>query len=44
MLPSRNMRGQEGIRITGLPLGRPPKNISNKTKQQAQEDEKNWTP
>ena len=31
---------EKGIRISGVPLGRPPKNISNKTKQQAQEDER----
>ena len=30
---------EKGIRISGVPLGRPPKNISNKTKQQAREDE-----
>lgn len=31
---------EKGIRISGVPLGRPPKNISNKNKQQAQEDER----
>ncbi len=30
----------KGIRISGVPLGRPPKNISDKTKQQAREDER----
>ena len=30
---------EKGIRISGVPLGRPPKNISNKTKRQSQEDE-----
>jgi transposase, IS5 family len=30
----------KGITISGVPLGRPPKNISNKTKKQAQEDER----
>ncbi len=30
----------KGIRISGVPLGRPPKNISEKTKQQAREDER----
>lgn len=30
----------KGIRISGVPLGRPAKNISNKTKKQAQEDER----
>lgn len=30
---------EKGIRISGVPLGRPPKNISEKTKQQAREDE-----
>jgi hypothetical protein len=29
-----------GIRISGLPLGRPPKNISKSTKKQAQDDER----
>jgi hypothetical protein len=35
---------EKGIRITGLPLGRPPKNISLETKKQTIEDEKirNW--
>lgn len=31
---------EKGIRISGVPLGRPPKNISDKTKQQAREDER----
>ena len=31
---------EKGIRISGVPLGRPPKNISNKTKKQAREDER----
>ena len=31
---------EKGIRISGVPLGRPPKNISDKTKKQAQEDER----
>ncbi len=31
---------EKRIRISGVALGRPPKNISNKTKKQAQEDEK----
>lgn len=31
---------EKGMRISGVPLGRPPKNISDKTKQQAQEDER----
>jgi transposase, IS5 family len=31
---------EKGIRISGVPLGRPPKNISNKTKKQAIEDER----
>lgn len=31
---------EKGIRISGIPLGRPPKNISEKTKQQAREDER----
>jgi hypothetical protein len=30
----------KGIRISGVPLGRPPKNISDKIKKQAQEDER----
>lgn len=30
----------KGIRISGVPLGRPPKNISDKVKQQAREDER----
>ena len=30
----------KGIRISGVPLGRPPKNIREKTKQQAREDER----
>lgn len=30
---------EKGIRISGTPLGRPPKNISIETKKQAQEDE-----
>ncbi len=31
---------EKGIRISGVPLGRPPQNISDKTKRQAQEDER----
>ena len=31
---------EKGIRISGVPLGRPPKNISEKTKQQARKDER----
>jgi hypothetical protein len=31
---------EKGIRISGVPLGRPPKNISEKTKQQVREDER----
>ena len=31
---------EKGIRISGVPLGRPPKNISDKTKQKAREDER----
>ena len=31
---------ERGIRISGPPLGRPPKNVSRETKQQAREDEK----
>lgn len=31
---------EKGIRISGVPLGRPPKNISEKAKQQAREDER----
>ena len=31
---------EKGIRMSGTPLGRPPKNISIETKKQAQEDEK----
>jgi hypothetical protein len=30
---------ERGIRISGIPLGRPPKNISKETKKQALEDE-----
>lgn len=30
----------KGIRMSGVPLGRPPQNINNKTKKQAQEDER----
>ena len=30
----------KGIRISGVPLGRPPKNLNDKTKKQAQEDER----
>ena len=40
---TRNNRAfckEKGIRISGVPLGRPPKNITNKTKQQARDDEK----
>jgi hypothetical protein len=41
--PTRKNRAfckEKGIRISGVPLGRPPKNISEKTKKQAQEDER----
>lgn len=31
---------ERGIRISGPPLGRPPKNVSKETKKQAQDDEK----
>ncbi len=31
---------QRGIRISGPPLGRPPKNVSRETKKQAQDDER----
>lgn len=31
---------EKGIRISGAPLGRPPKNISKETKKQAQDDER----
>ncbi|MGL4882496.1 MAG: IS5 family transposase, partial [Waterburya sp.] len=31
---------EKGIRISGVPLGRPPKNISDQTKKQAQKDER----
>ena len=31
---------ERGIRISGPPLGRPPKNVSNQTKKQAQDDER----
>lgn len=31
---------EKGIRISGVPLGRPPKNLSDKTKQRARDDEK----
>ena len=31
---------ERGIRISGSPLGRPPKNVSKETKKQAQEDER----
>jgi transposase, IS5 family len=31
---------EKGIRISGLPLGRPPKNVSKKIKKQAQNDER----
>jgi transposase, IS5 family len=31
---------ERGIRISGVPLGRPPKNISKETKQQARSDER----
>lgn len=40
---TRNNRAfcqEKGIRISGIPLGRSPKNISDKTKKQAQEDER----
>ena len=31
---------EKGIRISGPPLGRPPKNVSKETKKQAREDER----
>ena len=31
---------ERGIRISGPPLGRPPKNVSNQTKKQARDDER----
>jgi IS5 family transposase len=31
---------EKGIRISGVPLGRPPRNISDKTKEKAREDER----
>ena len=31
---------EKGIRISGLPLGRPPANVSKEKKKQAQKDEK----
>ena len=31
---------ERGIRISGSPLGRPPKNLSKKAKKQAKEDER----
>ena len=31
---------ERGIRISGLPLGRPPKNVSKEKKKQALEDER----
>ena len=31
---------EKGIRISGPPLGRPPKNVSKETKKQAQDDER----
>lgn len=40
---TRKNRGfckEKGIRISGVPLGRPPKNISEKSQQQAREDER----
>lgn len=40
---TRNNRAfckEKGIRISGVPLGRPPKNIRDKIKKQAQEDER----
>ena len=35
---------ERGIRISGLPLGRPPVNISKETKQQALEDDNHSFP
>lgn len=37
---NRDWCKERGIRISGVPLGRPPKNISKKTKQQARSDER----
>ena len=37
---NRSFCKEKGIRISGVPLGRPPKNISGKIKQQAREDER----
>lgn len=37
---NRSWCKERGIRISGLPLGRPPKNVSKKTKKQAQDDER----
>ncbi len=37
---NRALCKEKGIRISGVPLGRPPKNISDNTKKQAQEDER----
>ena len=37
---NRKFCKQRGIRISGSPLGRPPKNVSKSTKKQAQDDER----
>ncbi|MFM5985937.1 MAG: transposase, partial [Sphaerospermopsis kisseleviana] len=37
---NRDWCKERGIRISGPPLGRPPKNVSKETKKQAQEDER----
>ncbi len=37
---NNNYNTLKEIRISGVPLGRPPKNLSDKTKKQAQEDER----
>jgi hypothetical protein len=37
---NRNWCQERGIRISGVPLGRPPKNVSKQKKKQAQEDER----
>ena len=37
---NRDWCKERGIRISGVPLGRPPKNVSKEKKKQAQEDEK----
>jgi transposase, IS5 family len=37
---NRDWCKERGIRISGVPLGRPPKNISKETKKQARSDER----